>query len=82
MITNIHEAKTINPDVHINADGERGWITFKVKRESWYSKDPMEEVQVTFFTEDVVALAKDLSEALREGIAQMDETIEKLSATV
>lgn len=75
--TNIHDCKTILPDVHINSEGERGWISFKILRENWFNNEAMEEVQVAMFTEDVAMLAKDLSEALREGIAQMDETIKR-----
>jgi len=67
--TNIHNSDSITPEVHHSNDG-RGWITFRVKRKGWYSGDDMEEVEVTMFTEDISNLSCDLSEQLRESIAQ------------
>ncbi len=37
----------------------------------------METVEVTIFTDDIAKLSCDLSEALREGIAQMNDDIER-----
>ena len=67
--TNIHNSDSITPEVHHSNDG-RGWITFRVRRKGWYSGDDMEEVEVTMFTEDIAKLSCDLSEQLRESIAQ------------
>jgi len=66
---NIHNSDSIIPEVHCGEDG-RGWITFRVKRKGWYSGNDMEEVEVTMFSEDISKLSCDISEQLRESIAQ------------
>ena len=71
---NIHNSDSITPEVHHSNDG-RGWITLRVKRKDWYSGNDMEEVEVTMFTEDIAKLSCDLSEQLRESIAQSLTTV-------
>jgi hypothetical protein len=66
---NIHNSDSITPEVHRGEDG-RGWLTLRVKRKGWYSGNDMEEVEVTMFSEDISKLSCDLSEQLRESIAQ------------
>jgi hypothetical protein len=74
---NIHNSAVVIPDVHLSDDG-RGWLILKVKRKNWYDDREMEDVEVTMFAEDIETFAKDLSEALREGISQLnDELAEK-----
>ena len=72
--TNIHDVHEIVPEVHHSSDG-RGWLTLRVKRKGWYSGEDMEEVEVTMFTEDIAKLSCDLSEQLRESIAQSLSTV-------
>ena len=68
---NIHDTAEIIPEVHHSSNG-RGWITFKAKRKHWDSETEMEDIEVTMFTEDIAMLASDLSEELREGLAEMN----------
>ncbi len=68
---NIHNSHTIHAEVHHSNEG-RGWLTLKVKRRNWYDMEKMEEIEVTMFTEDISRLACDLSEELREGLAEMN----------
>jgi hypothetical protein len=72
--TNIHDVHEVVPEVHHSIDG-RGWITLKIKRKHWRSEEDMEEVEVTMFTEDIAKLSCDLSEQLRESIAQSLSTV-------
>lgn len=67
--TNTHDVHKIVPEVHHSSDG-RGWITFRLKRKHWASGDHLEGSEVTMFTEDIAKLTSDLSEMLRESIAQ------------
>ena len=74
---NIHDSNEIIPEINVSDEG-RGWITFRVKRKSWFDRHEMETVEMTMFTEDIAKLSSDLSEALREGISQMtDDLAEK-----
>jgi len=70
----IHDVHEVVPEVHHSSDG-RGWITFKAKRKHWQSGEDMEDVEVTMFTEDIAKLSCDLSEQLRESIAQSLSTV-------
>jgi hypothetical protein len=72
--TNIHDVHEIVPEVHHSSDG-RGWLTLRVKRKNWYDGMDREEVEVTMFTEDIAKLSCDLSEQLRESIAQSLSTV-------
>ena len=71
---NIHDVHEIVPEVHHSSDG-RGWITFKIKRKNFFNGEDMEEPEVTMFTEDIAKLSCDLSEQLRESIAQSLSTV-------
>ena len=71
----IHDNHTIVPEVHHSSNG-RGWITLRAKRRapsfrSLEGKD-LEDIEVTFFADDIAKLASDLSEELRENIAEMN----------
>ena len=67
---NIHNSDSITPEVHCYDEEGRGSLVLTVKRKGWYSGEGMEDVTVTIFTEDIAKLSSDLSEQLREGIAQ------------
>ena len=71
---NIHDSNEIIPEINVSDEG-RGWITFRVKRKSWFDLSDMETFEVTMFTQDIAKLSSDLSEALREGIACNLETV-------
>lgn len=72
--TNIHDVHEIVPEVHHSSDG-RGWITLKLKRKHWLNGEDLEVDEVTMFTEDIAKLSSDLSEMLRESIAQSLTTV-------
>ena len=72
--TNIHDVHEIVPEVHHSSDG-RGWITLRIKRKQWDNGEDLEEAEVTMFTEDIAKLSCDLSEQLRESIAQSLTTV-------
>lgn len=72
--TNIHDVHKIVPEVHRSSD-VRGWLTLRIKRKQWDNGEDLEEVEVTMFTEDIVKLSCDLSEQLRESIAQSLTTV-------
>jgi len=72
MKTNIHDAVEICPEIRVTNDG-RGWLSFYIRREGWFDSEKMETVEVTIFTDDIAKLSCDLSEALREGISQMND---------
>ena len=76
MITNIHEANTIKPEIHHSQDG-RGWLTFKIKRTHWSTGDDMEEVQVNLFTEDIKKLSFTLSEAILVELCGLEKDLAK-----
>ena len=67
----IHDNHTIVPEVHHSSDG-RGWITLRAKRgipEGMFQAKFLEDIEVTFFTDDIAKLALNLCEELREKIA-------------
>jgi len=70
----IHDVHEVLPEVHHSSDG-RGWITLRAKRRNFFNGDDMEDVEVTMFTEDIAKLSCDLSEQLRESIAQSLSTV-------
>ena len=72
--TNIHDVHEIVPEVHHSSDG-RGWLTLRIKRKQWDNGEDLEEAEVTMFTEDIAKLSCDLSEQLRESIAQSLTTV-------
>ncbi len=57
-------------------------MSFYLKREGWFDNQALETVEVTMFSEDIAQLACDLSEALREGIAQMNDDIAEKEVAV
>lgn len=71
---NIHDVYEIVPEVHHSSD-DRGWITLKLKRKHWQDGVDLEVDEVTMFTEDIAKLSCDLSEQLRESIAQSLTTV-------
>ena len=75
---NIHDNHTIVPEVQRTSDG-RGWITLTAKREipsiGTFGSKELEDIEVTFFTDDIAKLAADLSEELRENIAHNNATM-------
>lgn len=72
MKTSIHDVKTARPEIKASEDG-RGWLSFYLKRQGWLHDEKLETVEVTMFSEDVKTLVADLSEALREELAQIAE---------
>ena len=74
MIT-IHDNHTIVPEIHHSSNG-RGWIKLRAKREmpaiGRFRSKELEDIEVTFFADDIAKLASDLSEELRENIAEMN----------
>ena len=71
----IHDNHTIVPEIHHSSNG-RGWITLRAKRKTpsigRFGSKELEDVEVTFFADDIAKLAADLSEELRENIAEMN----------
>ncbi len=57
-------------------------MSFYIKREGWFDSEKMETVEVTIFTDDIAKLSCDLSEALREGIPQMNDEIAEKEVAV
>jgi hypothetical protein len=79
MKTNIHDVVSVNPQIQVSKDG-MGWLSLDLQRVGWFEGNKLETVGVTMFTDDIKTLISDLSESLREGLAQLEEEVQAAEA--